>query len=71
MSIPIPIPKKGSARECSNHLTIALISHASKIMLKILYAKLQHYASKNFQMSKLGSDKAEEPKIKLPTFSGS
>ena len=42
-SILIPIPKKGSAKECANHQTIALISHASKIMLKILYARLQHY----------------------------
>ena len=61
----------GSTKECANHLTIALISHASKIMLKILHARLQHYANKSFQMSKLGSDKAEEPEIKLPTFSGS
>ena len=37
----IPIPKKGSAKECSNYYTIALISHASKLMLKILQARLQ------------------------------
>ena len=37
----IPIPKKGNAKECSNYLTIALISHASKVMLKILQARLQ------------------------------
>ena len=66
-----PVPKKGGTKKCANHHTVALISHASKIMLKIFHAKLQHYANKNFQMSKLGSDKAEEPKIKLPTFSGS
>ena len=39
----IPIPKKGNAKECSNYRTIALISHASKIMLKILQARLQQY----------------------------
>ena len=37
----IPIPKKGNAKECSNYCTIALISHASKVMLKILQARLQ------------------------------
>ena len=40
-SIFIPIPKKGSTKECSNYRTIALISHASKVMLKILQARLQ------------------------------
>ena len=39
-SVFIPIPKKGNAKECSNHSTIALISHASKVMLKILQARL-------------------------------
>ena len=38
-----PIPKKGNAKECSNYCTIALISHTSKVMLKILQARLQHY----------------------------
>ena len=41
----IPIPKKGNAKECSNYRTIALISHASKIMLKILQARLQQYVN--------------------------
>ena len=40
-SVFIPIPKKGNAKECSNGRTIALISHASKVMLKILQARLQ------------------------------
>ena len=44
-SILIPIPKKGSTKECTNHRTVALISHASMIMLKILHARLQHYAN--------------------------
>ena len=43
MSVFIPIPKKGKAKECSNYHTIALISHASKVMLKILRARLQQY----------------------------
>ena len=41
MSVSIPIPKRGNAKECSNYHTIALISHASKVMLKILQARLQ------------------------------
>ena len=42
-SVFIPIPKKGNAKECSNNRTIVLISHASKVMLKILQARLQQY----------------------------
>ena len=45
-SVFIPIPKKGSAKECSNYHTIALISHASKVMLKILQARLQQYVNR-------------------------
>ena len=41
-----PIPKKGNAQECSNYRTIALISHASKVMLKILQARLQQYMNR-------------------------
>ena len=44
-SVFIPIPKKGNAKECSNHTT-ALISHASKVMLKILQARLQQYVNR-------------------------
>ena len=44
-SVFIPIPKKGNAKECSNYRTIALISHASKVMLKILQASLQQYVN--------------------------
>ena len=44
-SVFIPIPKKGNEKECSNYRTIALISHASKVMLKILQARLQQYMS--------------------------
>ena len=41
----IPVAKKGNAKECSNYCTIALISHASKVMLKILQARLQQYVN--------------------------
>ena len=44
-SVFIPIPKKGNAKECSNYRTIALISHASKVILKILQARLQQYVN--------------------------
>ena len=45
-SVFIPISKKGSAKECSNYCTVALISHASKVMLKILQARLQQYVNR-------------------------
>ena len=70
-SVFIPIPKKGNAKECSNYCTIALISHASKVMLKILQDRLQQYMNQNFQMFKLVLEKAGEPEIKLPTSAGS
>ena len=70
-SVLIPMPKKGNAKECSNYCTIALISHASKVMLKILQARLQHMWTMNFEMFKLVLEKAEEPEIKLPTSGGS
>ena len=65
----MPIPKKGNAKECSNSRTIALIPHASKVMLKILQARLKQYM--NFQMFKLVLEKAEKPAIKLPISAGS
>ena len=68
-SVFIPIPKKGNAKQCLNYRTIALISHASKVILKILQVRLQQYL--NFQMFKLVLKKAEEPEIKLPTSTGS
>ena len=70
-SVLFPIPKKGNAKECSNYRTIALISHASKVMLKILQARLQQYVNRvNFLMFKLVLEKAEEAEIKLPTSAG-
>ena len=48
-SVFIPVPKKGNAKECSNYRTIALISHAGKVMLKILQARLQQYVNRELQ----------------------
>ena len=70
-SVFIPIPKKGNAKECSNYHTIALTSHASKLMLKILQTRLQQYVNREFLMFKLVLEKAEEPEIKLPISAGS
>ena len=68
-SVFIPIPKKVNAKECSNYHTLVLISCGSKVMLKILQARLQQYM--NFQVFQLDLEKAEEPKIKLSTSDGS
>ena len=70
-SVFIPIPKKGNAKECSNYHTTVLISHSSKVMLKILQARLNSKWPVNFQMFKLDLEKAEEPEIKLPPSAGS
>ena len=70
-SVFIPIPKKGNAKECSNYHTIALISHASKVMLKIPLSRFHSTRTMNFQMFKLVLEKTEEPEIKLPTTAGS
>ena len=70
-SVFILIPKKGIAKESSNYHTIALTSHASKVMLKILQARLQQYVNRELQMFKLVLEKAEKPEIKLPTSIGS
>ena len=63
--------KKGNAKECSDYCTIALISHASKVMLKILQLGFNSPWTMNFQMFKLDLEKAEEPEIKLATSVGS
>ena len=60
-----------NAKECSNYRTIELISNASKVMLKILQARLQQYVNHELLMFKLVLEKAEEPEIKLPTSVGS
>ena len=69
-SVFIPISKKGNAKERSNYLTIVLISHASKVILIIVQARLQQYVNQNFPDVQAGFKK-EEPEIKLPTSVGS
>jgi len=64
----IPIPKKGNTKECSNYHTIALISHASKVMLKILQARLQQFVIRELPDVQADLGKAEESEIKLPTL---
>ena len=61
MSVFIPIPRKGNVKECSNYHTIALISHASNVMLKILQARLQQYVNHELPDVQAGF---EEPEIK-------
>ena len=70
-SVFIPIPKKGNGKECSNYHTIALISHATKVMLKILQARLQQYVNHELPDVQAGFRKGKEPEIKLPTSAGS
>ena len=70
-SVFIPIPKKGNAKECSNSHTIALISHASKVMLKILQARLQQYVNHELPDVQAGFRKGRGTEIKLPTSIGS
>ena len=71
MSVFIPILKKGNAKECSNYHTFALISHASKVMLKILQSRPQQYVNRELPDVKLVLEKAEETEIKLSTSVGS
>ena len=70
-SVFIPIPKKDKASECSNYRTIALISHASKVMLKILQARLQQYVICELPDVQAGFRKGRGTEIKLPTSIGS
>ena len=70
-SVFIPIPKKGNAKEYSNYCTIALISHASKVMLTILQARLQQCVNHELPDVQAGFRKGREARIKLPTSVGS
>ena len=70
-SVFIPMPKKGNAKECSIYHTVALISHTSKVMLKILQVRIQQYMNCEVPGVQAGFRKAEEPEIKLPTSTGS
>ena len=67
----IPIPKTGNVKECSNYCTIALISHTSKVMIKIPQARLQQYVNHELPVVQAGLEKAKESEIKLPTSAGS
>ena len=71
MSVFILIPKKGNAKECSNYCTIALISHASKVMLKILQARLQQYVNRELPDVQAGFRKGRGTRDQLPTSAGS
>jgi len=64
-SVFIPIPKKGNAKECSNDRTIALISHASKVMLKILQARLQQYVNHELPDVQAGFKKGRGTRNKI------
>ena len=64
-SIFISIPKKGNAKECSNYLTIALISHTSRIMLKILQARLQQYVNCELRDVQIGFRKGRGTKDQI------
>ena len=65
MSVFIPIPKKGNAKECSNYCTIALISHASKVMLKILLTRLQQYVNRELPDVQAGFRKGRGTKEQI------
>ena len=62
---------KPKEKQCSNHHTIALISRASKVILKILQARLQQYVNHQLPDVQVDLEKAEEQEIKLPTSTGS
>ena len=62
-SVFIPVPKKGNAKECSNYHTVALISHASKVILKILQTRLQQDVNQELPDVQAGFRKGKEPEI--------
>ena len=64
-SVFIPIPKKGNAKECSNYHTVALISHASKVMRKILQARLQQYVNHELPNVQAGFRKRTETRDQI------
>ena len=70
-SVFIPFPKKGNSKECSNYCTIALISHPSKVMLKILQAKLQQYVNHELSDVQSGFRKGRGTRDQLSTSAGS
>ena len=64
-------PKKGNAKECSNYHTVVLISHAGKVMLKILQARLQQYMKHELADVQAEFRKGRKPGIKMPKSTGS
>ena len=70
-SVFIPIPKKGNAKECSNYCIIALISHASQVMLKILQDRLQQYVNRELPDVQAGFRKGRGTRDHIATFTGS
>ena len=70
-SLFISIPKKGNAKECSNYRTITLISHASKVMLKILQARLQQYVNRELPDVQAGFRKGRGTRDQISTSAGS
>ena len=70
-SVFIPIPKKGNAKECSNYRTTALISHASKVMLKILQARLQQYVNRGLPDVQVGFRKGRGTRDQIANIAGS
>ena len=66
-SVFIPVPKKGNAKECSNYHTVALISHASKVMLKILQARLQQYMNRELPDVQAGFTKGRGTRDQIAT----
>ena len=64
-SVFIPIPKKGNAKECSNYCTIALVSHASKVMFKILQARLQQHMNQELSGAQAGFRKGRGTRDKI------
>ena len=70
-SVFIPIPKKGNAKECSNYHTTVLISHASKVMLKILQARLQQYVNRELPDVQAGFTKGRGTRDQIITSAGS
>ena len=70
-SVFIPIPKKGNAKECSHYCQIALISHASKVMLKILQARLQQYVNRELPDVQAGFRKGRGTRDQISTSAGS
>ena len=68
-SVFIPIPKKGNAKKCSNYHTIALISHANKIMLKILQPRLQQYMTQELPNVQAGFRKARGTRDQIDNIS--